>query len=337
MQPKHKKQQNIIAKRRLKRQRGIGRRGGSISFYSIMVMATVAISFITFTFTLLCHLPRTSSASAIQNMRAMRGSQQQQQQQHDGIFVITLQGTPNANPHNKGRLDSFKEAWQKSCGTDSEIHVCQGVLDDRRGYGVTRSLLNCLQMARHMDLEVTVVFEDDARLFDRESSLNFCDAVKRQSKVWADMPKDTFIAFLGGHTWTYAHQGEEKQERLGSLQPSQYLETSFSFGTYGFAVPRENFDTLLNTIKEDLAHGFIDKDGVRQTEFLSPERSWYRKAREVGKTMYAIHPLTVWHEGGFSNTWKRDRDSITGEDDDNDEGDDDDNDERGTYLRGVAT
>ena len=270
-------------------------------------------------------------------MRAMRGSQQQQQQQHDGIFVITLQGTPNANPHNKGRLDSFKEAWQKSCGTDPEIHVCHGVMDDRRGYGVTRSWLNCLQMARHMDLEVTVVFEDDARLFDRESSLNFCDAVKRQSKVWADMPKDTFIAFLGGHTWTYAHQGEEKQERLGSLQPSQYLETSFSFGAYGFVVPRESFDTLLNTIKEDLAHGFIDKDGVRQTEFLSPERSWYRKAREVGKTMYAIHPLTVWHEGGFSNTWKRDRDSITGEDDDNDEGDDDDNDERGTYLRGVAT
>jgi len=38
--------------------------------------------------------------------------------------------------------------------------------------------------------------------------------------------------------------------------------------------------------------------------------------------MYAIHPLAVWHEGGFSNTWKMDRDSITGEedDDDNDEG-----------------
>lgn len=326
MQPKHKKQRIIIAQRRLKRQRGIGRRG-SISFYSIMVMATVTVAISFITFTLLCHLPQPQTSLVIQHMRARRGSQQQQ---HDGIFVITLQGTPNANPHNKGRLDSFKEAWQKSCGIDSEIHVCQGIVDDRRGYGLTRSWLDCLQIARHMDLEVTVVFEDDARLFDRESSLNFCDAVKRESKVWADLPQDTFVAFLGGHTWTYADQGEEKQERLGSMQPSQYLETSFSFGTYGFAVPRESFDTLLNTIKEDLAHGFIDEDGVRQTEFLSPERSWYRKAREVGKTMYALHPLAVWHEGGFSNTWDMDRDSITGEDDD-------DNDEGGTYLRGVAT
>ena len=35
--------------------------------------------------------------------------------------------------------------------------------------------------------------------------------------------------------------------------------------------------------------------------------------------MYAIHPLAVWHEGGFSNTWKMDRESITGEEEDDDE------------------
>jgi len=237
-------------------------------------------------------------------------------QQYDGIFVITLQGTPNADPHNEGRLDSFKEAWRKSCGTDPDIHVCPGVMDDRRGYGLTRSWFNCLQMARQMDLKVTMVFEDDARLFDKVSSLNFCDAGKRHGKVWKDLPEDTFIAFLGGHTWTYADQDEKKQERLGSSQSPQYLETTFSYGTYGFAVPRQSLDTLLNTIKDDLAHGFINEDGVRQTEFLSPEKSWYRKAREVGKRMYAIHPLAVWHEGGFSNTWKMDRESITGEEED---------------------
>eukprot|EP00986_Skeletonema_menzelii_P014003 scaffold8751_cov98-Skeletonema_menzelii.AAC.1 len=241
------------------------------------------------------------------------------QQQYDGIFVISLQGTPDADPHNEGRLDSFKKAWRKSCGTDPEINVCPGVMDDRRGYGLTRSWFNCLQMARHMDLEVTMVFEDDARLFDKESSLNFCDAETRQRKVWNDLPEDTFIAFLGGHTWTYADPVQKKQERLGSTHSSQYLETTFSYGTYGFAVPRQSLDTLLNTIEEDLAHGFIDEDGVRQTEFLSPEKSWYRKAHEVGKKMYAIHPLAVWHEGGFSNTWKMDRDSITGEDEEEEE------------------
>ena len=258
---------------------------------------------------------------------------QHNQQQYDGILVISLQGTPDADPHNNGRLDSFKEAWRKSCGTDPEIHVCPGVMDDRRGYGLTRSWFNCLQMARQMDWEVTMVFEDDARLFDKESSPNFCDAGKRHSNVWKDLPEDTFIAFLGGHTWTYADRGQKKQERLGlsASQPSQYLETSFSYGTYGFAVPRQSLDTLLNTIQEDLAHGFIDEDGVRQTEFLSPEKSWYRKAREVGKTMYAIHPLAVWHEGGFSNTWKMDRDSITGEEEDDEV-------ESGNegWIRGVA-
>jgi hypothetical protein len=253
----------------------------------------------------------------------------QQKQPYDGIFVISLQGTPNADPHNEGRLDDFKKAWRKSCGSDPEINVCPGVMDDRRGYGLTRSWLNCLQMARNMNLEVTMVFEDDARLFDNVSSLNFCDAEKRQGKVWQNVPEDTFIAFLGGHTWTYADQGVKKKERLGS-QHSQYLETSFSYGTYGFAVPRRSLDTLLNTIKDDLAHGFIDEDGVRQSEFLSPEKSWYGKAREVGKKMYAIHPLAVWHEGGFSNTWKIDRESITGEEEDDDKSDSEDG------IRGVA-
>ncbi len=267
--------------------------------------------------------------------RSLRSpTQQNEQQLYDGIFVISLQGTANADPHNEGRLDSFKEAWRKSCGpSDPKIHVCPGVMDERRGYGLARSWLNCLTVAKKLNLEVTMIFEDDARLFDNyEASQNFCDAEKRRSKIWTDLPEDTFIAFLGGHTWTYADENQYKKQELpesSSSQPSQYLETYFSYGTYGFAVPRQSLDTLLNTIQGDLINGFIDEDGVRQTEFLSPERSWYGKAHEIGKRIYAIHPLAVWHEGGFSNTWKMDRGTITGEEEEEDDG------EEG-WIRGIA-
>ena len=247
----------------------------------------------------------------------------------DGIFVVSLQGTPNADAHNEGRLDSFKEAWRKSCGSDPEIILCPGVVDERRGYGITLSLRNCLQKARIMNLEVTMIFEDDARLFDNESSMDFCDARKRQSKVWADLPEDTFIAFLGGHSWKFTNQDQD-QLLAASSHPSKFLQASRSYGAYGFAVPRQSLDTLLETIKGDIAHGFVDEGEVRHTEFLSPEKSWYRKARNVSKKMYAIHPLAVWHHGGFSNTWKRDRAAITGE-----EEDDDGDDENVGVIRGV--
>ncbi len=77
-------------------------------------------------------------------------------------------------------------------------------------------------------------------------------------------------------------------------------------------------------------NGFIDEGGVRQTEFLSPEKSWYGKAREVGSKIYAIHPLAIWHEGGFSTTWKMDRGPITGEEEDEVEGEGDGG------IRGIA-
>jgi hypothetical protein len=237
-------------------------------------------------------------------------------QQHVGIFVVSLQGVPNSHPRNEGRLDSFKEAWRKSCGSAPEMRVCPGVLDTRRGYGLTLSWLNCLQMARTMDLDVTVIFEDDARLFDRELSLDFCDATKQQSKVWTNLPEDALLVFLGGHTWRYPDQ-EVGSGAYQQPSASKFVETSFSYGTYGFAVPRQNLNMLLETIQGDIDHGFLDEYGVQQTDFLSPEKSWYGKARDFGKKIYAIQPLVVWHEGGFSNTWKLERESITGEEVDN--------------------
>ena len=258
----------------------------------------------------------------------------------DSIFVVSLQGSPNSDERNQGRLDNFQKAWQKQCGSNNpiEINVCPGVVDERRGYGLTRSWLNCLQKARQWDLDYTIVLEDDARLFDdhRETSLDFCQPSKRQSKIWAHLPKDTFIAFLGGHSWEYVTTNDEKEQQTAQDHKSnKFLETSFSYGTYGFAVPRQSLDLLLETIQDDLENGFVDEEhgGIRQTDYLSPEKSWYRQARQTGQKMYAIHPLAIWHDGGFSNTWKTDRGSITGEekDDDNEDGD------AGQAIRGVAT
>merc|ERR1711957_116873 len=114
--------------------------------------------------------------------------------------------------------------------------------------------------------------------------------------------------------------GEEVENTKDSLHPVQFRETARSYGTYGFAVPRRSLDLLLATIRSDIAHGFVDEKGERHQTFLSPERSWYRTARDLKKKVYAIHPLTVWHEGGFSNTWHRRRGKITGEESGQDSG-----------------
>mmetsp|Transcript_18292 Transcript_18292/g.27712 ORF Transcript_18292/g.27712 Transcript_18292/m.27712 type:complete len:305 (+) Transcript_18292:153-1067(+) len=240
----------------------------------------------------------------------------------DGIFVVSLQGSTGADDRNEGRLDAFKEKWRRSCGgATPPIYHCPGVIDARRGYGLTISWLRCLERAKQMDLEVNVIFEDDARLFERPESLSFCDAEKRRSTLWSGLPEDAFVTFLGGHDWKYRNADEEEGGTTNDVVPNslasdfiiRFQETSFFFRTYGFAVSRHGLDLLLETIRGDVANGWRDEDGVLHTEFLSPEKSWYRVARDRGKKMYAAHPLIVWHEGGFSNTWKKDRGSITGE------------------------
>jgi len=247
----------------------------------------------------------------------------------DGIFVISLQGSTSADKRNEGRLDAFKEKWHHSCGGAApQIHHCPGVIDARRGYGLTISLLQCLERAKQMDLEVNVIFEDDARLFERPESLYFCDAEKRRNMLWSGLPEDSFITFLGGHSWKYQNADEDGTDVTNSNAANsiQFRETSFSYGAYGFAVSRQSLDLLLDTIRGDIANGWRDEDGILHKEFLSPEKSWYHAVHNLGKKMYAVHPLIVWHEGGFSNTWKKDRGSITGE-----EGND-----IGGGIRGVA-
>jgi len=236
------------------------------------------------------------------------------------IFVISMQGTPGVDTRNEGRFDEFQSKWHASCNksnintTAPIIHTnivhCPGVYEPRRGYGLALSWLLCLERAKDYDLDVTVVFEDDARLFDRSVD-SFCDWKVRREEYWNQLPKDAFLAFLGGHNWEYPSNAVENDVE------TMYKELKSSFGTYAFAVPRESLTSLLDTIKEDIVGGFRDENGKHlHHNFLSPERSWYRAAERRGKKIYGVNPLVIWHEGGFSNTWKKDRGSITGEEKD---------------------
>jgi hypothetical protein len=222
------------------------------------------------------------------------------------VFVISLQGTSGVDYHNEGRLDAFRSKWQESCKLAPPTHIehCPGVFDSRRGYGVTLSLLLCLERAKEFNLDVTVILEDDARLFN--SSKDFCDIAKRKQHYWDMLPSDTYIAFLGGHNWEYPSKDAEESM-------AQYKELKMSFGAYAFAVPRDSLISVLDEIKDDVVHGFRDVNGkYLHRLFLSPERTFYRTSLKYKKRIYAVSPLVIWHEGGFSNTWMKNRASITG-------------------------
>lgn len=246
--------------------------------------------------------------------------------EHDGIFVISLQGSPGAHKMNQGRLDSFIDEWAQSCGSTALIEHCPGVHDSRRGFGLTKSWVSCLKRAQKRNFSVTIILEDDARLFQRQSSLSFCD-VKQRRRLWSNIPDDAFIIFLGGHSWNYPEAVISSSTLEDNTQGNviKFRKSTSSFGTYGFAVPRRSFDLLLGTMRDDLAQGFHDENGVLHQDFLSPEKSWYQAADKFNKAIYVVNPLMVRHEGGFSNTWMRSRDAITGEESDNASG-----------IRGVA-
>ena len=217
------------------------------------------------------------------------------------IFVISLQGTPGAHESNQGRLDLFKEKWRMACGSDSDstnIEHCPAAFDKRRGYGLTLAWIMCLWRARQLDEEVAIFLEDDARLFEN-STQEFCDVDKR-GELLSKLPSDTFLAFLGGHTWSYED----------SAVP--YRRVRNSYGTYGFLVPRNSIDDFYAALKHGLIHGSKDRKQNVHHNSLDPEPNFYRAAREHHKKIYAFNPLVVWHEGGYSNTWGKTRGDITG-------------------------
>lgn len=207
------------------------------------------------------------------------------------IFVISLQGTPSSHESNSKRLQLFQEEWHAKCGDTFAIEHCPGVNDPRRGYGVTMSFVLCINKAISADQDISLFFEDDARLFNSD----FC-GLNMYNKYFECIPNDTFVALLGGHGW-----------RFGESRYPLYRETVFSVGAYGFAVPRNHLATLRNEFGNDLVYGY--KGSVSS---LSPDESWYLHAKKNKMKIYAMDPLVVWHEKGYSNTWKKDRRTILG-------------------------
>ena len=215
-----------------------------------------------------------------------------------GLFVISLQGTRGAHKSNNNRLDIFKTKWEKACGPSflSQMEHCPGVLDSRRGYGVTKSNIRCLEKARGTNLEMIIILEDDARLFDR-STVDFCQADRRNKAYWDSLPADAFIAFLGGHSWQYP-----KSDPNATSQ--RFREVSFNYGAYGYAVHRRNLELLIAEMEGWISQG---------SGSVHPELAMYKSARKYHLKNYAVDPLVVWHEAGFSNTWKKNRGDIMGD------------------------
>ena len=67
-----------------------------------------------------------------------------------------------SDQRNEGRLNSFRDAITDSC-EDMSLNIihCPGVIDDRRGYGLTIAHMICFNKAIAMDQEVNFFFEDD--------------------------------------------------------------------------------------------------------------------------------------------------------------------------------
>ncbi|GMI07514.1 hypothetical protein TrLO_g8236 [Triparma laevis f. longispina] len=208
------------------------------------------------------------------------------------LYVISLQDVPGADPHNAGRRDQFQRDWAALCGAEFTFEVCPGVLDKRRGFGITQSFVNCFERAISDGAANPIFFEDDARLFNAD----FCRGVD-----WTDLPMDTFVALLGG--WHF---------RFGSNSVEGYKELTFSSGAYGFMVPHHNLKALTEGFRSDLNQTSTEKLWGCGKDCLSPDESWYKHAKLTNKRIYAVDPLVVMHPAGWSNTWHKHRKGVGG-------------------------
>ena len=204
------------------------------------------------------------------------------------VYVVSLQGVPGASLMNAGRLDAFYGHWHSMCGDQVQFTLCPGIVDERRGYGITQAFIECFDRAMEDGQAMAIFMEDDAVPFEPD----FCNASVRTT-LWLKAPKDALVILLGGHQWVY---GVDKH--------GGFREIKYSQGAYGFAVPHGNLKALQDWWAADLRSGRPD---------ISPDLSWYELAKVVGKRIFATSPLIVKHLGGYSNTWKRHRAAISGD------------------------
>ena len=174
------------------------------------------------------------------------------------------------------------------CGDQVQFTLCPGIVDERRGYGITQAFIECFDRAMEDGQAMAIFMEDDAVPFEPD----FCNTSVR-TRLWLKAPKDALVILLGGHQWVY---GVDKH--------GGFREIKYSQGAYGFAVPHGNLKALQDWWAADLRSGRPD---------ISPDLSWYELAKVVGKRIFATSPLIVKHLGGYSNTWKRHRAAISGD------------------------
>jgi len=214
------------------------------------------------------------------------------------FYVISLQGVPGAHANNAGRLDRFIRHFDDMCGQAIQFQVCPGVLDGRRGYGITRAFVRCLAQAQIDGSDLAFIFEDDARLFAEDGrSPRFCDG-DFQRAFFTRKPLDALVVMLGGHKWKYSAEA-----KAGGAH-SDFKHVLWGLGAYAFAVSRQDMPILRSGWAQDLAQqGFFSPDF--QEPALSPDISWYDHASKHGKRVFAFDPILALHMEGWSNTWNQ--------------------------------
>ena len=208
-----------------------------------------------------------------------------------------------------------------------EFRLCPGIVDPRRGYGLTQAFVHCLDRARadaanendapsrssNDTTTVTIILEDDARLFDT----SFCQSAHRQ-RLWQAIPSDAMVILLGGHQFQYDDETNPLNDSTTttntndaprsetSSSSSLFQPTTFSYGTYGFAVPNHRLQVLRDGYAQDLT-------ATQHKTFWHPDVSWYEHAHRNQLRIYKANPLVVWHAEGYSNSWGGWRDAIRNE------------------------
>jgi len=221
-----------------------------------------------------------------------------------------------------------------------KVTRCPGNVDDRRGFGVTRTFAQCVEKAWRNGHETAVFMEDDARPFDDQGQ-TVCSARYRHDLVQTS-PRDAMVVLFGAHHISYDISNEPNitdfkhpwRPRTVPVPTFHHLQSLLSFGFYGVAARREMLKFWRATLLHDLSFGPFGTsitlnstfhplpEAPDQThswrnhnsDFLSPDVSVYGHALSSGRRVYVADPLVIVHISGISNTWQKKRNNITGRD-----------------------